>query len=50
VEDMDASNAELPEWQKDALDKELQAIAKNPDYTIQWDNVKNRFKQNLISQ
>ena len=26
VEDMEASNTELPQWQKDALDKELQAI------------------------
>ena len=45
VEDIEASNTELPQWQKDALDKELQAIADNPDYTIPWDNVKNRFKQ-----
>ena len=45
VEDIEASNAELPQWQKDALDKELQAITDNPDYTIPWDNVKNRFKQ-----
>jgi hypothetical protein len=45
VEDMEASKTELPQWQKDALDKELQAIAENPDYTIPWDNIKNRFKQ-----
>ncbi len=32
VEDMEASNTELPQWQKDALDRELQAIADNPDY------------------
>ena len=43
VEDMEASNTELPQWQKDALDKELQAITDNPDYTIPWDNVKNHF-------
>ena len=45
VEDIEASNTELPQWQKDALDKELQAIADNPGYTIPWDSVKNRFKQ-----
>lgn len=44
VEDMELQT-ELPQWQKDALDKELQAIADNPDYTIPWDNAKNRFKQ-----
>jgi ribosome-binding ATPase YchF (GTP1/OBG family) len=27
VEDMEALNTELPQWQKDALDKELQTIA-----------------------
>ena len=45
VEDMELQNAELPQWQKDALDKELLAIADNPTYTIPWDTVKNRFKQ-----
>ena len=45
VEDMEPAHTELPQWQKDALDKELQAIADNPDYTIPWDSVNNRFKQ-----
>jgi hypothetical protein len=45
VEDIEPQLTELPQWQKDALDKELQAIADNPDYTIAWDNVKHRFKQ-----
>ena len=45
VEDMELQNTELPQWQKDVLDKELQAIAENPNYTIAWDNVKSRFKQ-----
>jgi Putative addiction module component len=45
VEDIDAGHTELPQWQKDALEKELQAIADNPGYTIPWDSVKNRFKQ-----
>ena len=44
VEDIEPQHPELPQWQKDALDKELQAIADNPNYTITWDNVKNRFK------
>lgn len=45
VEDMELQHPELPQWQKDALDKELQAIADNPNYSIAWDSVKNRFKQ-----
>ena len=45
VEDLDAEKTELPQWQKDALDKELLAIADNPNYTIHWDSVKNRFQQ-----
>ncbi len=44
VEDMEPAT-EMPQWQKDALDKELQAIADNPGYTIPWGSVKNRFKQ-----
>lgn len=44
VENMESSQqSELPQWQKDALDKELQAIADNPNYLIPWDSVKNRF-------
>lgn len=31
---------ELPQWQKDALDIELQAIETNPDSLIKWDDVK----------
>ena len=45
VEDIEPAHTELPQWQKDALDKELQAIADNPGYAIPWDNVKNSFKQ-----
>ena len=45
VEDMEPAHTELPQWQKDALDKELQAIADNHGYTIPWDSVKNSFKQ-----
>lgn len=46
VENMESSQqTELPQWQKDALDKELNAIQNNPDYLISWDSVKNRFKQ-----
>jgi hypothetical protein len=45
VEDIEQQQAELPQWQKDALDIELQAIVDNANYTIPWDNVKNRFKQ-----
>ena len=46
VENIESSQqTELPQWQKDALDKELQAIADNPNYLIPWDSVKNSFKQ-----
>ena len=43
--DIDYQRSELPQWQKDALDKELQTIADNSGYTIPWDSVKDRFKQ-----
>ena len=45
IEDIEHQNTQLPQWQKDALDKELKAIADNPGYLLKWDNVKNRFKQ-----
>ena len=45
VENIEAEDTELLQWQKDALDKELQAIAEKPDYTISWNSVKDRFKQ-----
>jgi hypothetical protein len=45
IEDIETESAELPQWQKDALDKELLAIAENPHYTIPWNDVKNKFKQ-----
>ena len=45
VEDIEAAHVELPQWQKDALDKELKAIADNSGYTVPWDSVKKRFKQ-----
>ncbi len=45
VEDIEQQHTELPQWQKDALDKELKAIADNPDYTIEWDNIRSCFKQ-----
>jgi predicted esterase YcpF (UPF0227 family) len=36
---------ELTAQQKEALDKELAAIANNPAYLQKWDNVKHRFKK-----
>lgn len=44
-EDLEYQHTELPQWQKDALDKELKSITDNPDYTTAWDSVKSRFKQ-----
>jgi hypothetical protein len=45
VEDIVAAKTALPQWQKDALDKELKAIADEPGHTIPWESVINRFKQ-----
>lgn len=36
---------ELTAQQKEALDKELAAIAANPAYLKKWDDVKQRFKK-----
>ena len=36
---------ELTAQQKEALDKELVAIAANPAYLQKWDDVKHRFKK-----
>ncbi len=45
IEDIETESAELPQWQKDALDKELLATSENPHYTMLWNEVKNKFKQ-----
>jgi hypothetical protein len=36
---------ELTTQQKDALDKELIAIASNPKYLQKWDDIRHRFKK-----
>ena len=36
---------ELTPQQKEALDKELAAIASNPAYLQKWDDIKHRFKK-----
>jgi hypothetical protein len=36
---------ELTDQQKEALDKEVVAIAANPAYLQKWDDVKHRFKK-----
>lgn len=36
---------ELPQWQKDALDLELQAIANDPKYLLKWEDVKKQLNQ-----
>jgi hypothetical protein len=35
--------AELPQWQKEALDIELKAIEKNPESLLKGDEVKKQF-------
>ena len=34
---------ELPKWQKDALDAELETIDSNPGYLLKWEDVKKQF-------
>jgi len=36
---------ELTTQQKEALDKELTAIASNPTYLQKWDDVRHRYKK-----
>jgi hypothetical protein len=46
VEAVDEDDAvELTTQQKEALDKELTAIASNPKYLQRWDDVRHRFKK-----
>ena len=41
----DEGTIKLTAQQKDALDKELTAIADNPAYLQKWDDVRHRFKK-----
>ena len=41
----DEETIELTLQQKEALDKELSAIAANPAYLKKWDDVRHRFKK-----
>lgn len=43
VEDDDI--VELTAQQKEALDKELDAVTANPEYLQKWEDVKQRFKK-----
>lgn len=45
VEAVEEEAIELTAQQKEALDKELAAIAANPAYLQKWDDVKHRFKK-----
>ena len=45
VEAIEEEVVELTAQQKEALDKELTAIAANPAYLQRWDDVKHRFKK-----
>ena len=45
VETVEEDTIELTAQQKEALDKELAAIATNPAYLQKWDDVKHRFKK-----
>ena len=45
VESVQEENIELSSAQKQALDKELDAIENNPSYLQKWDDVKGQFKK-----
>ena len=45
VESVQEENIELSSAQKQALDKELDAIKNNPYYLQKWDDVKGQFKK-----
>ena len=45
IEDLELQQFELSENQQAAIDKELEAMANNPDYLKKWDDVKQRFKK-----
>ena len=45
VEAIEEDDIELTPAQKEALDKELEAI-KTPGYLLKWDDIKHRFKKN----
>ena len=45
VENIASENMETPQWQQAALDKELQQIAESKNYVVNWDSVRNKFKQ-----
>jgi len=34
---------DLPQWQKDALDIELQAIEARPESMVKWDDIKKKL-------
>lgn len=45
VESVQEETIELSLAQKQALDKELDAIKNNPSYLQKWDDVKSQFKK-----
>jgi hypothetical protein len=36
-------DTDIPQWQKDALDAELENISKDPNYLLKWEDVKQQF-------
>jgi hypothetical protein len=45
VETVQDDAIELTPAQKDALDKELEAVKNNPGYMLKWNDVKQQFKK-----
>ena len=45
IENIENMDLELPQWQKDALDKELLAIESDRSNLTSWNSVKDKFSQ-----
>ena len=43
IELIDSDDADIPEWQKEAVRKTLQQIQENPSVLQPWDLVKQKF-------
>ena len=45
MENLELDKFQLSAFQKNAIDKELECIANNPNYLIKWDDVRHLFSK-----
>ena len=45
IELIDSDEADIPEWQKEAVRKTLQQIQENPSLLQPWETVKQKYKR-----